>query len=190
MAHKESSLKLLEPIATKVGMLVIEWNDMCETFGSLFAAIMHPRDPISWRAIAVWNSIVSDKTQRDMLQAAAKAWASIDEAQAAAPKLGDDVEWLCGRANSLSDQRNNFVHSPMTFRLVDNVQTAVVPSTFFNHPRASRLEDRDLIEDLNKFIEYAERLKLFARNIQASIQFGPTVHPWPDRPGLPALRQK
>lgn len=180
---------LLEPIAKAIGLLVIEWNDMCESFGTLFADIMHPQEAISPRALAVWNAIGSDKVQRDMLRSSAKAWGQIPEAAKVAPSLSDDVEWLCGRADALSDHRNNLVHAPFTFKRSNDMKAqSIVPSTFTGHKRASRLEGRDLGAEIERATETARALKLFSRNVSAAVQFGAAVHPWPARPQLPILR--
>jgi len=180
-----------DPITKAIGRTVMEWNDMCESFGLLFGAIIHPSQPWSPIAMAVWHSTTSDRAQRDMLREAALAIP--DEAKKGLPKLAEDIGWLCERANSLADRRNDVVHAPLTMEL-DRIEPskviAVIPATFFGHPRALKLEGKDLIAEFALYTSYAGKLKIFSRQMMTSIQAGQAVHAWPDRPQLPNLRGK
>jgi hypothetical protein len=187
MPRTDKEKELLKPIATEAGLVSIEWNDMCEAMGLLFGAILHPTLPYPEAALAVWNSQISDKAQRDMLLAAAKG--SQKTFIKALPKFYDDIKELCDSAQKLADHRNNVVHAPLTFILDGGQPIGVVANTFFGHPRAARLDGKDLIAAFKIFTDYAEKLKLFARNMTASIKFGPSVRAWPDRPKLPSLSE-
>ena len=189
MPMKESELKLFEPVALAIGKSVTEWNQMCESLGSLFARILYPGMPIPEIAWAVWHSTTNDKAQRDMLLAASIA-AKV-EINKSYPKFGDDVAWLSKRGNALADKRNIVVHAPLNFELDrqnPTVPLQVIPDSFFGHPRAIRLEGKNLINEFELCASYAELLKFFARRIDNVLTFGMTdERPWPDRPKLPSL---
>jgi len=187
MPRTEKEIAILNPVAVEAGRVTIEWNDMCESFGVLFARILYPSEPFSEMALAVWHSTISDSLQRDMLMASArvanKKWAE------QFPKFYGDICQLCEKAKSLSDHRNNVAHAPLTFSLDEHGQaTGVVASTFFGHPRAQKLDGKDLIAAFRLFTDYAEKLKLFARQIDAAITFS-GVCAWPERPDLPSLAE-
>lgn len=61
MPKSKREIDLLTPVATALGQTVIEWNDMHESFGDLFAAILYPNEAIPDVAWAVWHSTKSDK---------------------------------------------------------------------------------------------------------------------------------
>jgi hypothetical protein len=177
------------PVALAIGHAVMEWNDMCEDLGMLFGVLLHPSEPWSKRGLAIWHSSNNDRGQRDMLIAAANAVP--DAMKKANPKLVEDICWLCQRANSLADRRNDLVHAPLTMQIdpADSSKAVgVVPASFFGHPRALKLEGKDLVAEFGAYAAYATKLKMFTRNIMASIQFGENFHAWPDRPQLPDLR--
>lgn len=185
MPRTSAENELLEPVALKLGKSVIEWNQMCESLGVLFSAVIAPQEPWSPALIAVWNSATSDRAQRMMLISAVEALRSSREEQF--PKFYDDIKWLCDRANALSSMRNEAVHAPLTFALNEQGQAmSVEPATFWKHKLAMRLGGRDVVETFDKTTRHAEALKSFARNLGASLQL-PGVHPWPDRPTLPAF---
>ncbi len=62
---------LLEPYIKALGELVVEWNDMTDSFGVLFAAILYPEEPIAPLALTMWHATRSDLAQREMLRSAA-----------------------------------------------------------------------------------------------------------------------
>lgn len=189
MPRSEAEIKVMTPFAQAIGAMSIEWNDMCEAFGLLFSRILYPHQPFSRTALAIWHSVINDRTQRDMLKAAAQL--RTEEANRTFPRFGKDVEWVLKKANALADHRNNVVHAPLTFELDANLQAKTMKAAdFFGHPRAIRLEGIDLVKEYDKMTSYAERLKLFARGIDAAMAFGLAVHPWPNRPQLPSLRLK
>ncbi len=180
--------ELRKDVAIEIGNVVIEWNEFCEALGILFATIIFPSAAANKVALSIWHSTTNDRAQRDMLLAAAKATTEFFKTY---PKFFSDVEYLWDRGNALADRRNSAVHAPTTFE-TDNAKgtTRFVTNTFFGHIRAHRIKDADLVKEFRKYADYAKKLTVFSRNVQAAIIFGPTVHPWPDRPSLPDLGRK
>lgn len=184
MPRTSAESELLDSVATKLGRSVIEWNQMCESFGILFSAVIAPQEPWSPALIAVWNSSTSDQAQRTMLISAVNALQDMKKERF--PKFRDDIVWLCDKAKALSEKRNEAVHAPLTFVLNNQGQAmSVEPSIFWNHKLAKRLAKSDVAETFDKITQYAEGLKFFARRISASLQT--TLSAWPDRPILPSF---
>jgi len=77
------------PIAAELGWLAYEWNRLHEAFAELFADFMSKGDdnhkPIGF---AVWYSIPSDRTQRDMLRATIEAVHLRDSPK---PRIYDEI---------------------------------------------------------------------------------------------------
>src|SRR5215211_6790047 len=97
------------PYITALGELVIAWNSLQEQLAELFwtvTGISNGRVPL-----AIWHAANSDRTQRQMLRAAAENAFATDKDK----KTRDDILWLLDRANSLADQRNDAIHSPFWF---------------------------------------------------------------------------
>jgi hypothetical protein len=185
MARTEAEMELLTPVATELGLHVIEWNDLCDSLGYLFATIadpghLGPNPP----ALDSWPCR-SDKVQRKMLRE--EALKRKHEAENTFPKFGDDLAWLCDCCDRLADHRNDVVHAPLTFLLDEHGQAvSVTASVFFGHPRAQTMDGKDLIAEFRTYTFCASALKFFARRIASSLRFGPTG--WPERPSLPDLR--
>src|SRR5262245_22360060 len=57
--------------AAEVGEVVIAWSFLQEMLGHIFADILHPAP--KGALLAAWHSLRSDRAQRDMLEATARA---------------------------------------------------------------------------------------------------------------------
>jgi hypothetical protein len=100
------------PYVTALGQLSLAWNDLQECFGALFWTLMSPPPLTAFahrEALFVWYSIKSDRSQREMLKAAANNL-TIDWRQ---PALVDEINWTINKADRLEDWRNDAVHSPL-----------------------------------------------------------------------------
>lgn len=187
MPRTDFESELMKPVALEAGLVAIEWNDMCESFGLLFSTILYPKEPKSDIALAIWHSAKSDSLQREILENAARA--ALPQFNAF-PKFYEDICFLRTKGTSLATHRNNVIHAPLTFEQdVNGRPINVVADTFSGNEKAKKLDGKDLIEAFRVFVKYAEGLKLFARNIRASITHGISVHSWPARPSLPSLAE-
>src|SRR5262249_44742882 len=88
--------------------------------------------------LAIWNVIKSDRSQRDVLEAAAKV------VLADLRNLKDEILWLVTEINKRVIDRNDAVHTAFLFATQEDGEIAPVPDVFGN-PRLLRLEGEDLI---------------------------------------------
>lgn len=178
--------KLLEPYIKALGELVVEWNDMTDGFGVLFATVLYPNEPISPIALIIWHSTRSDLAQREMLKGAATSKFNHDEAKT----QRDDIRWLMDEATTLSHKRNDAIHAPLTFlRNGKGKPVDVVPSEFFGNLKAKNLGKKGaLLSEYEWYTANARALKFFARQMVVAIQF--PDNSWPDRPQMPTRGQK
>jgi hypothetical protein len=97
------------PYALEIGQLTRARNALHDTLGEIFTQIVSPSNANVSRAI--WYSIMSDKTQRDILKAAYLAWGAIDPKKH--PKAKEDIKWLIKTVDNLGFQRNDAIHAPI-----------------------------------------------------------------------------
>lgn len=109
----------LRPYAEAIGQANIEWNAFQESFARFFWLIF---DPLNAEAMAVWTTIKSDRTQRDMMIEAAKVKFIarscradiVPDAEAERNyEIYDRLHFLYERAKSFEDLRNDAIHSPI-----------------------------------------------------------------------------
>jgi hypothetical protein len=91
---------------------------------------------------AIWNMIKSDRTQRDVLSAAAAANALNGGSQ----NLADEIKWICQQADKLEEVRNNALHSPL-WGTPGRTPTIVGPVTGLGHVRANKFAGKDLLSE-------------------------------------------
>lgn len=178
--------ELLAPYMFQLGCAVDGWNTLHEALAMLFHVILYPQASVkSSIPYAIWYSTQSDRTQREMLRAAALA--RFTDKETKFPHARDDIVWLLNEANTLSDKRNNAVHSPLTisrrWEYSKPVETKVVAQDFFGHPRASRLRNKDILDEYQWATECADVLGLFASKLTRPLT--DESESWPDRPLLP-----
>jgi hypothetical protein len=174
--------KHLDPYATEIGHIAISWNRLHENLALLFWHAIGP----GGAPFAIWNTISSDRTQREILKAAVEANAFNDRPDS--KRISQDVLWLLKQADKLSDQRNDALHGPIT-TLTDTAtgETRVAPQTFFGNRRAKKLDKKDLMNEFNWYRESIEALSRYAADL---VRERPTSTAWPKRPQLPKLAQK
>jgi hypothetical protein len=164
--------------ATEIGHLVYASARLQWSLGELFAALVGTGKPIS---IAIWNSLKSDRSQRDILEAAAKV-ALADDADAKS-----DVFWLLQEADARAIDRNDAVHTAFFFTNNEDGEIVPVPDPMSSPGRLQRLTDSGLPlpglfaayhSSLTALYRYADKL---------TDQFLPTEGerpPWPEKPQL------
>jgi hypothetical protein len=175
------------PYVIALGQLSLAWNDLQESLGALFWTIMSPRPFegmfVHREPLFVWHAIKSDRSQRNMLQAAVNNL-TIDWER---PLLVREINWLIDRANSLEDLRNDAIHSPLLFAtgLGAITKSGIRPADYQFNPRAIKLAKRDdLLAEFRFCRDTAITLADYAHLIDLALINSPTCS-WPERPELP-----
>jgi hypothetical protein len=170
-------LDRFEKHATEIGHLVFAWARLQQNLGHLFAALVEPADPRI--GLAIWGALKSDRTQRDILQAAATV------VLADHPDAKADVLWLLKETGDRTTGRNDAVHTAFLFRTDDDGNIVPVPDAVNGPGRLQRFRDKDLPE---LFASQRDDLTALYRLAAAlTDQFMPAEDarpPWPGRPQL------
>lgn len=166
------------PYVVALGQLTLAWNELHEMLSLLFCTIMG--SGVVNQYLAIWHTLKVDRAQRDMLLAAAYN----HTLSAYPPRMVEDIEWLCKRADALEDERNNAVHSPLLGVRHEN-KVLIRPRTGLGHVRAKRLaNNKDLLALFRWCRDATMALALFANGIDFALS--DLRRPWPDRPEWPA----
>jgi hypothetical protein len=187
-----------EPYVKAIGQLLLAWNDLHERLATLFVMSMGG----GWvdRPLAIWHSIWSDYTKRQMLRAAIAKLP--DSEKAGRDKLIDEIVWILNAANDLEGFRDDSAHTPLHFHFLNMLTTSnilsvsnilaaqVFPDTSFQNPRAVRIDQKN--RDLLIEYRYArERITVLRDYVIAIDAAWSNVHlPWPDRPSLPERKPR
>ena len=188
---KRQREQMFRPYAVEIGKLALEWNRLHHYLSWLFSAAIGEGENILV-AYKIWHSSQSDRSQREMLRAAAEVTFAKDAQKPVHAKALDDTVWLLDRAQSLADRRNNALHSPFTL-VYSGSETWVAPDTFLGHPRASKLDGKDVLAELKWYRDSATVLCDFAHQLFYCLKIDPWMkvhhapHPWPERPKMPQL---
>ena len=111
--------------ARQCGEISFVWNLLQDAFFHMFWGVVGDyRGDRHDMAHALWHSIQSDKTQREMLRDAAESRPDLP------PELVGHIKWAVRMAEKLATFRNDAIHTPVRF--------AVVPTgTFTQYQRVS-----------------------------------------------------
>jgi hypothetical protein len=166
------------PYVTALGQLALAWNSLHETLAVLFSMVMG--GGYVGQYLAIWHEIKVDRAQRDILLAAARA----DQLRGPKyPRLVSDLEWICAKANTVEDARNDALHSPLWGSQRGPGYTLVMPATGLGHVRAQKLQAKDLLSEFRWCRDASLVLTEFARELDTAMsEFGLA---WPDRPVWP-----
>lgn len=165
------------PLATEIGLVACYWNNLHARLSLIYANLLAPGKIVTAEQIgplASWNTLESDRSQREMLRAVAAAALKADK------RAKDSIDWIINKANELSDKRNDLVHSPYILTLRGG-ELSVTPNVFFEHRRAKKLgpnpqqQAKDCAYSISVLISYAS-------DVDACMKF-PEL-PWPQRPQL------
>jgi|SRR5271166_4463830 len=175
-----------------VGGVVRAWNTLHEYLGQLFVTVSGATWVEPWVALAIWYSVKSDRTQRDMLRAAVNAnpgrWEKL-------PKALADLEWLFKCADELADARNNAIHTPCSIYIGGSDPPEMGPAYFAGeNPRvkklwAKKLRGKQLLAEFDWCDRYAWTLIGFIQKLEPAIRLR-DGRPWPDRPRKPTRKVK
>jgi hypothetical protein len=178
-----------KPYVAALGQLALAWNDLQESCAALFWTVMSPPpqegDFVNYTPLLVWHSVRSDRSQREMLRAAALN----PQADWKRPSAREDIKWLLDQAAKLEDARNDAVHSPLfivdrsLYGLAGSGQP-VAPAWWLSNPRAGKLSKRaDLLSEFRYCRDTALALADFAQAMDGALVNQPRL--WPERPALP-----
>jgi hypothetical protein len=177
-----------KPYLIEIGLLVVAWNDLQEKLAELFWTVFGTSNGLV--PLTIWHTLRDDRMQRVVLQASIDA--GLGERAA---KKGRDgprwlkqsrtkINWLLEEVNTISQDRNNFVHAPFMFSVADNNRLTMVPWDFFGNPRAKALKGKNLMqrhrENMAMLGTYAIGLK-FNINKESS--------EWPTKPRLLSVEE-
>ena len=169
--------KAFQPYATALGQLVFAWNDLHVALAMLFCTIM-AGDGFSNPALAVWHGLKSDRSQRDILIAAARAVVL----NGGSEELAEEVTWICKQADAIEEVRNNAVHSPLWGTLNQAGTAEIQPVTGLGHIRAAKLSRTELLSEFRWCRDAATTLRDHATRIDSEAC---QLMPLSDRPRLP-----
>ncbi len=171
-----------EDYVSALGKVAHAWNYMQEALGNLFVTVAEIDHFVG---LAVWFSTQNDRTQREMLRAAAKesSQRSVLLGKNSKAAVGD-VEWLLNRADELSIRRNAAVHVACSM-VTSGDQTEVAATFYSQNPLAAHLKGKRLLDQFAWFEACAEALTLYARAMETSLKDAHSA--WPHRPSMPTL---
>jgi hypothetical protein len=94
------------PYALALGRLALAWNDLHLSLEMLFCTVMGGGfvNP----AMSIWNALKVDRSQRDILKAAANA----QTLNGGSKELAKEIKWICDRTDTIEDLRNDALQSP------------------------------------------------------------------------------
>jgi len=191
-----------KPHVVAIGQLALSWNDLHEKLGEIFVVVMEgntadDNEDVLFQIATVWSAASSDRTKREMLDAAVKNAPELNGGPF--PSLRDDIRWLLGRATALEDTRNDIIHAPLISlgklvrsALASHALPAVLPNLLLQNSRAGKLVRRNRTEELSTDFRWCRDSILILRDFAVDLRLGLTVEgrAWPDRPLLPSRGQK
>jgi hypothetical protein len=173
--------KAFAPLAMEIGKLNRASNMLHEHLGNLFARIVN-NDNINI-PLAVWYSTPSDRTQREMLRAAVNAFGALNAKKR--PTAKDDIKWLLTQCDQLADRRNDALHAPLEIS-ISRKTIEILPHYYFGNPRALKLKDKNILDQVRWYRAMAETLRDYALSLWFHLG---QQDSWPQRPLMPTLGQ-
>jgi hypothetical protein len=166
---------VFQPYSQSLGELALIWNDFHMTLATLFWTVS--KIPNGLTPNAIWNSLKSDRAQRDILE-------SIVDLRVIGHNLADDlrseIKWVLSETNKLEDLRNNALHSPF----LNSDDGTVFAWHQLGNKRAINLAKKsNLLKELRWFYDATLILREYTELLSETIRY-PT-QPIPQRPSLP-----
>ena len=177
------------PYVTALGRFALAWNELQAKLCDLFSIVALDRAPrigdmINYVPTHIWHAIRSDRSQRDMLEAAI-----MHSKIATGPELQEHGKCLCEMVANLENRRNDILHSPLIQWQKGAAETKIIPNVFGKNPRALQLASvEDVLEEITSATNYAIELSAYALGILAAL-LGPSA-PWPSKPARQGARRK
>jgi len=172
----------IQPVAIQLGKITFAWNGLHASLAELFADISTAARPMSF---AIWHSAPSDRTQREMLQAALR---SINDTDETLLRLRDETFWLLGTIeDGQCRRRNRALHVPLTIIRETTGEYSIGSYYYDGNPHAQQLKDTPVLEEFRWYVSHLQRLACFADELHCAWMYSDheTPFPWPERPQLP-----
>lgn len=164
------------PYAQALGELALVWYDLHMSLCSLFATISKISNRLA--PYTIWNSLTSDRAQRNMLL----AFVNMNALGFRIPSnLRTELNWLIEEVGKLEDLRNDAIHSPT----IVTEDGAVSPWFQLGHVRAKKFKGKNLLRELRRFYDTAILLREFSEKLECALNS--PRDPLPARPTLPNL---
>jgi hypothetical protein len=168
---------IFRPYAIALGQLALAWNDLHLALAMLFCTVMG--GGFVNQFLDIWNTLKSDRSQREILLAAAK---STFVNGGGSQKLAEEIEWICKRADALEDSRNDALHSPLWATPRGPGTSIVSPVVGLGHVRANKPLGKNLLTEFRWCRECSTLLRDYATELDFAVCRGRAL---PDRPKLP-----
>jgi hypothetical protein len=119
---------------------------------------------VEMQLAAIWGDIANDRQKRSILKVALARTNPRERKKF--PKRFEEVDWIVSRCNSLEDQRNNVLHSPLSqaedsfSSQVSGIPAGTILPTGQLHVRAMKLSDavdragRELLKQIKFYRDY------------------------------------
>lgn len=185
----EAAEKALEPYKLALGKVAHAWNHMQEHIGLLFCEVADLHDSMG---MAIWHALRSDRSQRDLLEAAAEVASITADWICDIPQAKADIDWLLKKVNALGDGRNSAIHAPILNMIGGEAE--LHPFTVFGNPNAEKLRGKDILAEFEWYESYFIALRRFAAQLTRALRWRRRPEndpmPWPERPLLPTVRPR
>jgi hypothetical protein len=165
----------ITPYATAIGELALIWNDLHMVLSSIFWKAT--RIPNGMIADAMWNSLKSDRAQREMLESIINLDAM---GQLIKGATREELIWALTEITKLEDLRNNALHSPM---LIES-DGSISPWHQTGNKRAKNLAKRELLSELRRFYDTAIIIRDYVEALRNAMVSQDDL---PARPTLPSI---
>jgi len=183
----EEQLKAAENALTSyhlaLGKVAHAWNIMQEQLGMLFCEVAGLDRTMG---MGIWHALKSDRTQRDLLEAALTAASRNEEWSRRFPKAKSEIEWILWKIKARAEDRNSAIHAPVSVPF-GSTEATVKPLMWNGNPLARNLGDKDILAEFEWYVAYFRAIRMYAGQITHYLCGGAA---WPDRPTLPTVKQR
>jgi hypothetical protein len=166
-----------QPYAIALGRLALAWNDLHLSLQMLLFCTVMGGGFIN-PALSIWNALKVDRSQRDILKAAANA----QTLNGGSKELAEEIKWICDRTDRIEDLRNDALHSPLWGIVVSTEKPSIQPVSGLGHVRAGKLQGKDLLVEFNRCRATATALRDYATKLDFAVCRNRS---FPGRPVLP-----
>jgi len=172
--------EILRPYFTALGKVAHTWNHLHEELGKVFCAVTNADLSLG---MAIWHSLKSDRSQRDILEGALISAARSEDWNNEHPGTKEGVLDLLKEVNKLAGRRNDAIHAPCD--VIPGGDFQIVPITFFGNDKAARLRGKDILKEFEWYQKTANALRRYAWEIRLALDSRQTT--WPKKPKLPTV---
>jgi hypothetical protein len=171
---------VFRPYTAALGQIALAWNGLHTEMAMLFCPIMG--GGYANQFLAVWHALKNDRSQRAILEAAAKEARNVREYETEiGKKLLEEIHWINSQANIIEDERDDALHSPLW-----GSGKQVLPLSGLGHTRAKKLMEagvqRGLLTEFRWCRDATLVLTDYVKDISSYLSGQKS---WPERPSLP-----